>query len=136
MKKQQVSIIIAIVFFAAGVWGVKYFLKYQSKSYLFAVALQKQGLDITKISFEGSQGMIDVVTATGDGLNVKITHYGNGLFLKNVTANLEKDKMNNTKIESQSIYVAGDIIAAVYLEQVPGQVKSVISRLYPGTREY
>ena len=128
--------IIAILFFAAGVWGIKLISKYNSKSYNFAVELKKQGLAITNIAFEGPQGMIDVVIATGDGLKVKVSHYGNGLFLKNITDNLEKDKKNKTKIEQQPIYVAGNIIVAVYQEQVPGQVKAAVGRIYPGMREY
>jgi len=136
MKKQQIITIAVIVLIAAGIYGLKVLSKYRTKSYIFAVELQKQGLAIDKIAIEGATTIIDVVTATGGGLRIKITHYGNGLFFKNVADNLEKDKKNKTKIADQPIYVAGDIIIAVYQEPVPGRVKAAVVKLYPGMMEY
>ncbi len=136
MKKQQITAVLIIIFVAGAIWGLKVFSKYQSKSYAFANELKTNGLAIDKITIEGATSIIDVVTATGEGLKVKITHYGNGLFLKNVTDNLEKDKKNKTKIEPQPIYVAGNIIVAVYQEQIQGQVKAAVGRIYPGMQEY
>ena len=136
MKKQHIITITLIILIAASIYGLKLLSKYQSKSYVFAVELQKQGLAITDIKFESSTNIIDVVTATGDSLKVKVTHYGNALFIKNVVANLEKDKKENTKIEPQPIYVAGNLIIALYQEPVPGQVKAAIGRIYSGIREY
>ena len=97
MKKSTIITIVVILLIAGGIWGLKILSKYQTKSYLFAVELQKQGLAIDKISFEGTTNIVDVVFATGDGLKIKVTHYGNALFMKNVVANLEKDKREKQK---------------------------------------
>lgn len=136
MKKQNVIIITVIIFIAAGIYGLKLISKYQSKSYVFAEELQKQGLAINNITIEGSTNIVDQVMATGDGLKIKVTHYGNALFLENVVNSLERDKKKQVKIESAPIYAVRDLIIVVYQEPVPGQVKEIVSRLYPGVREY
>jgi hypothetical protein len=78
--------------------------------------------------------MYQEIALQGSNLLVKINHYGNGLFLKQVKDNLTKDK--KAKNATEPIYAAGSYIIVVYQEPEKGMVKSILLKFFPVVEEY
>jgi hypothetical protein len=136
MKKSTFYSIIVVIAVFAFIFGMKKLAQHKSMVLELAKELKTQGLNYDRANVVKSTNMIEEITMQGKDLLVKITMYGNGLFMQNVVNNLEKDKKNNAKIEPQPIYVAGQFIVVVYQEPVKGLVKSLLIAKFKDVSEY
>jgi len=135
MKK---ILIITLVFIAAavGLLLLSYAAKYTGKAYRLAQDLKKGGLPIESIQITESNAMYDEVAVTGGGLNIKINHYGNGLFMESIEKNLEEENRGRDKESRIPIYVSGLFIIVVYQEPAKGGVKAALINKLGEIREF
>ncbi len=136
MKKSGWIAILVIVIAAASMYLLKQAATHHSKAFELAQTLKKEGLPVENIRVNRSDIMYEEVSATGKNLVIKISVYGNGLFLKNIINNLKNDRKNGTKTEPQPIYTAGPFIVVVYTEPAKGLIKSALLKQFQDVEEY
>lgn len=136
MKKSTIYAILIVFIVFITIFGLKHIAVQNSNVMQLAKELKTQGLNYDKTFISKSTNMFEEVTLQGKDLLVKITHYGNGLFMKNIVSNLEKDKKNNTKAETAPIYVARQFVIVVYQEAVKDSVKSMLLNKFQEVSEY
>lgn len=124
------AVIIAAVMLAAGA------LRKTSKAYALAAGFKAAGLPVDEIRVRESSGMYSEVSALGEGLNVKIAYYGNGLFMDNIIKNLEAGKGKARAAEEPAILVSRLYILVVYAEPAKGMVKKALAEMFGEVREY
>lgn len=135
MKKILITTAVIIVI-AAGFLMLSHAAKYAGKAYRLAQDLKKAGLPIDSIRITGSSAMYDEVSASGDGLNIKINHYGNGLFMESILKNLEDENRGRGKESRTPIYVSGLYIIVVYQEPAKGGVKAALINKLGEVKEF
>jgi len=137
MKKSTVITIIVIILVAAGLYWLKQISKTAGPAYKLAQDLKAAGLAIRTIKVTQADQMLEEVIATGEGINIKIDHYGNGLFMEKITESLEKDKKEGKKIPDEPpLYIADLFSIVVYSEPEKGMVKNELIRKFGQVQEY
>jgi hypothetical protein len=135
MKKQVVVTIAVLVVFVPGIYILKQAANRASGPYFAAERLKASGLPVENIKFGQESAMYREVTVTGPDLNIKISRYGNGLFMSEIIKNLEAEKKKAANTGSP-IYVSGMFIIVVYNEPSQGIVKRALLEQFRELREY
>ncbi len=133
MKKSLILLLVVSAIIAA-FYGMQALGKRTGKAYVLANELKAQGLAFDRMNVARSTNMYEEISISGQDLLVKISHYGNGLFLKQIKHNLRHDKEETNSKEP--IYVGGAYIIVVYLEPSKGYVRSFLEKYFPGLEEY
>lgn len=133
--KKTIWVMIAVIAVVIGmVYAGQTLKKRTGGAYKLAEQMKSQGLNYEKMNVSQSTSMYQEIALQGSNLLVKINHYGNGLFLKQVKDNLTKDK--KAKNATEPIYAAGSYIIVVYQEPEKGMVKSILLKFFPVVEEY
>jgi hypothetical protein len=135
MKKILIVLLAALVL-AIGAIGLNQAARKAGKAYVLAREMKAAGLPIEDITIKESDFMYNEVSATGDGINLKINYYGNGLFLDNIVKNLEAEKTAAKQENRIPIYVTRLYILVVYAEPKQGMVKGFLVNKFGQVREY
>jgi hypothetical protein len=136
MKRTGWIVILVILIAAASVYTLKQTVKKHSKAYELALTMKKDGLPIDSIHVDQSEFMYEEIKAAGKDILIKISVYGNGLFMQNIVNNLENDKKDKAKIVAAPIYAAGDFIIVVYKEPAKGLIKGYLEKKFKLVSEY
>ena len=137
MKKSTIIGILVIIIITFGLYLLKHIAKTAGPAYKLAQELKASGLAIRTIKVTQADQMLEEVMATGDGISMKINHYGNGLFMEKITESLEKDKKEGKKIPDEPpLYIADLYSIVVYSEPEKGMVKNELIRKFGSVAEY
>lgn len=136
MKRTGWIFILVILIAVASVYMLKQTVKKHSKAYGLALSMKKDGIPIDGIRIDRSEFMYEEIMATGKDLMIKVSVYGNGLFMQNIVNNLENDKKDKVKPVAEPIYAAGDFIVVVYKEPVKGLIKGYLEKKFKQVSEY
>jgi hypothetical protein len=137
MKKMLLAVLAVIIVVVLSVLLFRVMQK-SGKAYGLAEDLKKAGLPADEIRQKENNSMYSEVLVLGDGLNVKVTAYGNGLFMDNIIKNLEAEKNIKTEpgVYKPAILVSRLYILVVYSEPAPGMVKRMLAEKFGQVREY
>jgi hypothetical protein len=136
VKRQAVVIMAVLVIFASGIYILKQAANRASGPYFTAERLRASGLPVEKIKPGRENAMYREVTLSGPDLDMKISRYGNGLFMADIIKNLDAEKKNRTANSGSPIYVSGLFIIVVYHEPYPGAVKRALLEQFKELKEY
>jgi hypothetical protein len=136
MKRTGWIVILVILIAAASVYMLKQTVKKHSKAYELALSMKKDGLPVDGIRVDRSEFMYEEIMATGKDFMIKISVYGNGLFMQNIVNNLENDRKDKVKTGGAPIYAAGDFIVVVYKEPANGLIKGYLEKKFRQVAEY
>lgn len=137
MKRNGWIIIFVIVIAVLSLYMFKQTVNKHSKAYELALEMKNSGVPVVNVHVNHSDSIYEEVIATGLNLKVKISVYGNGLFMENIVNNLKKDRKKNSAPENAAaIYTAGQFIVVVYQEPQAGMVKAVLQKQFPSVVQY
>jgi hypothetical protein len=137
VKKNGWIVVSVIVVAALSLYMFKQTVNKHSKAYELALEMKNSGVPVVNIHINHSDSIYEEVIATGLNLKVKISVYGNGLFMKNIVNSLKKDKKKSQPQEdTAAIYTAGQFIVVVYQEPQAGMVKAVLQKQFSSVAQY
>jgi hypothetical protein len=134
MKKSHIIVIVVILAVIGIFIGMHALEKRVGGAYKLAEQMKSQGLDYNKMDVAQSTSMYEEILLSGVNLQVKIDHFGNGLFLKQVKDNLIKDKKQSGS--KMRIFLAGAYVVVVAQEPSKDLVKSILLKFFPVVEEF